>query len=247
MNLCKGFQDALKNDSLDNRNEFTCRSVHLSSKELNTVGTYQIKLNVDGIPRETAGLICYFPLHQDGPRHLYADNFRGKLDSFNKKLNQCIQNSRVEPDMARLIIFYGETVFEIHEIKNTVYIIWAEHINYANYNKVAATLFHNNPILFHLDGAFKSLNVFILKEKIQNNHELHCLKLFANSPVLYCRRNPFVCEANKKKHHRDKSKEFSRKKYTEDEVDRIVTSCLPEEELNKMIFDDHSRNEFSND
>lgn len=144
-------------------------------------------------------VICLLPNHKTEGKQLLASSDFYTLSSYNKTLNDCMNDSLHDSDgygTLRLAVCYGKNIFECRGITGTVYILWAAHVTRTNIANVANTPFQNVPILINMDGQGRIRAAFIFKENVADESDLQRLPILEKSPILLWNKDHslFVCE-----------------------------------------------------
>lgn len=142
---------------------------------------------------------CLFPNHKTENKQVLESKSFFSLASFNKALNEALEASRSATDAVgavRLAVCYGKHIFVCKHITDTVYIIWASHINRMNVGNVANTPFQNVPVLINMDGQARVKAMFILKASVSDESDLDRLPVTEDNPkIMFHTKTPlFVCE-----------------------------------------------------
>jgi hypothetical protein len=166
-------------------------------------GMYQIYLSSEKLV--PANVTCLYPLinGSDLNREIASASYKS-YESFDNAVNKTLAQSRdtggeVDAVNHKLVIKYGQHLYECVGLTGTVYIYQATYVNHTNAGQVTTVRYQNVPTLFNLDGMGKVKSIFILKEKVSHPADLLCIAITKHTPRLFFPKHArlFGCETKR--------------------------------------------------
>jgi hypothetical protein len=175
------------------------RSIDLSeTSPLDDPLGFQYEIDVSpAFPKKRDQLTCIFPNHKLEKRRVVKSDKYWYTTSFNSDMNDCLNDSLELTELGgtvKLAIAYGKQIYVFKNLTGTVYILWCT-VNRKNPGNVPCDIFHNQPILFNLDGQAKLKSAFLLKSEVTHQRDLALLPLRPGNPIYMWPETPiFICE-----------------------------------------------------
>ena len=154
---------------IENSDTSKVKDIDLSGQNMDK---HKYIIKVDSEIPSNCNMTLFFPTHTDSnKRVLHTKDYLGHINTFNKEINERIQNSnRTNKDIPLLCISSSEHFYRFYNFLGNIYFLWAETLNIESTENdlLEQQILKHVPFIVETDGyaTFKSMYIFPLPNNI---------------------------------------------------------------------------------